>query len=1241
LRLLAKPSNRLVLGTIAVALCLLGLAAAASADFIIEDFEQPQQPWRFSSYSAEDNEPDDWNYSQAYVFHGEYSLRVAGDTWKRYDISDRTIMIEADTVWQVAIRTPSIANQQIFGIVVNGHPLLYVIEGTDPPQEVTEWISTYEGWKNTGVYQEFRLPVGRDYAGRYGDAFPALVDALVFINDRNLAQGQIYYDFIKDVTDSQPVPPVIDPGDDRSLEAGQIGNFTMMISDPDSLGHYCEWDFGDGVIATGQTAQHAYVNPGLYTVLACATDESNQRDCGIFRVTVGEPSEPVATLLFAGDVMFGRRYEDPDENGIPGDNDGALILPGDGGYGATMIAAPTRRAWADHRIVNLETPLTDQGTVHPTKTYTFRSRPDAVAGLCENGVSLVSLANNHVGDYGRLGMVETIDVIDDPTAYSVYARDERIARTGGGLDLQEAQQSASLAVSGLRFSFGGLCSINGKSANQQPFFDAGYEKDGMNEMNPWNLEWTMLEMTELGDLAVPLLHGGSEYSEEPTAFLQSYAEAAIDHGAAFVICHHPHVVHGVSIYNGVPIVYSLGNFIFDQQRRDTMFSGAVYAQADRAGIWQMSFIPAYIENYVPKFITGVTGLAQIYDMAWRSRNMGAGVLPVLGRGVVLLDPSVLQIQISTNQASVPLTVESPLNRGVSPVIVVPGGQQLASIDSLTAYPAGITMALGHDILMFGSFEDDDIDDDDYEGIGWALDGPPAETISTSGAHSGNACLKLYRSSGFGAAEVTTSERVRLRPGGLYAVTGYIQADNARNGAVNITFQLYPYTWTDPGDYTVRLFGPSSGSFSWTPFKKFFRAPTDREFATLTFYVERAFSGASTLEFDDVALIEFDEFQPPTLPMPLQIPNGYRFLAFTANSSHSTLAVNYSTAIVSAEDRDDDGLYDFLEDVNGNGQLDPGETSPLVSDTDGDMLSDAEEFAFGADKMITSGWLIDSDGDRFTDGQEYQAGTNPTDPEDFPPWPTPTNTPTRTPVPTRTPTATLSPTGTATRTATPTATPTVGPGTPTPTAPSTQTPTATATATVTSTPGPGTPTATRTRTPTLTATVTPTWTFPSVTPTKTPTPDPSGSPTATPTATPSPGPGTPSATPTATVTPEPCLPGVGLEMPAREFHPGDECWLKAELCIGSWGIADVELFIVLDIGTGDYWFWPRWLHYPSDIDSQRFEATPGWRVIVAIPPFTWPDGVGEYSGISFTAAVLNPSLTTVLGRMDTWTFSYGL
>jgi len=86
---------------------------------------------------------------------------------------------------------------------------------------------------------------------------------------------------------------------------------------------------------------------------------------------------------------------------------------------------------------------------------------------------------------------------------------------------------------------------------------------------------------------------------------------------------------------------------------------------------------------------------------------------------------------------------------------------------------------------------------------------------------------------------------------------------------------------------------------------------------------------------------------------------------------------------------------------------------------------------------------------------------------------------------------------------------------------------------------------------------------------------------------------------------------------------------------------VELFIVLDIGTGDYWFWPRWLHYPSDIDSQRFEATPGWRVIVAIPPFTWPDGVGEYSGISFTAAVLNPSLTTVLGRMDTWTFSYGL
>ena len=242
-------------------------------------------------------------------------------------------------------------------------------------------------------------------------------------------------------------------------------------------------------------------------------------------------------------------------------------------------------------------------------------------------------------------------------------------------------------------------------------------------------------------------------------------------------------------------------------------------------------------------------------------------------------------------------------------------------------------------------------------------------------------------------------------------------------------------------------------------------------------------------------------------------------------------------------------------------------------------------------------------------------------------PTPTSTP---PTGTTTPTSTP-PTGTTT----PTSTPPTGTTTPTSTPPTgTTTPTATP-PTATTTPPPTPPTNTPvppTQTPPPpTNTPVPATNTP-VPPTNTPVP-PTNTPTPTPTYTPTEVP--------PTVTPTPCPLGVQLEMPSHYYEPGDICWLKAYICNPGPDTPYVNFFVVLDIGTGDYWFYPGWVHYPPDIDFEPIpELAIGSTEKEIIPEFNWPYNVGSYSGIRFIGAITDQNITRILGEYSTWEFGYG-
>jgi len=327
------------------------------ADQIIENFEPPNDSWRLTSYPGQDLQPDYWRFDSTQGAAGtSNSFYMYGNTWKIYDISDKNITISDKSVWEVYAKIPSTATVTAFGLTDGVHEVIYSLEAFETPYFNDSWILTYTGWKYTSAsFQRFKLPVGRDFDDRYGPLFNHQITGIILINDEDTSNGTVYFDQIKDITDSEPHAPIAYIGDDLTVNVGQGINFVSEITDPDSSVFDYHWDFGDGNTNSSANPWHAFVSPGVYNVLLTVEDPTGLIGMDSLHVTVGQnPFEPVASLLFTGDVMFGRRFEDPDDT-TP------LINPGDQGSGAKYVGSFTRGFSSDLKIINLESPMTDEG----------------------------------------------------------------------------------------------------------------------------------------------------------------------------------------------------------------------------------------------------------------------------------------------------------------------------------------------------------------------------------------------------------------------------------------------------------------------------------------------------------------------------------------------------------------------------------------------------------------------------------------------------------------------------------------------------------------------------------------------------------------------------------------------------------------------------------------------------------------------------------------------------------------
>ncbi len=212
---------------------------------------------------------------------------------------------------------------------------------------------------------------------------------------------------------------------------------------------------------------------------------------------------------------------------------------------------------ADILFGNLEGPISSKGILVGS-IYSFRFSPTSTLALKKTGFDVLSLANNHMLDYQAIALQDTM----------VNLQKAGIDFVGAGNNTAEAFSLKIKEVQGTKIGF--LAFENIGPVNWR----AGADKTGMAWIGEAELssgwddfnkvkEIIMQSKSQVDILAVSL-HAGVEYQGLPDDFQKAFAKMAIDAGADLIIGHHPHVVQPLEKYKNGWIIYSLGNFVFDQ-----------------------------------------------------------------------------------------------------------------------------------------------------------------------------------------------------------------------------------------------------------------------------------------------------------------------------------------------------------------------------------------------------------------------------------------------------------------------------------------------------------------------------------------------------------------------------------------------------------------------------------------------------------------------------------------------------
>lgn len=236
-----------------------------------------------------------------------------------------------------------------------------------------------------------------------------------------------------------------------------------------------------------------------------------------------EQEEGKTQIVLTGDIMLGRNVETKSKE------------MSDFTYPFRKVADTLRVA--DIVFANLENPIIDNCPKYDSG-YKFCANPEMTQGLVFSGVDVVSLANNHTLNYGQEGLDETLDFL-----------------SGSGIIAVGVGKLERISIQDTEYGFLGFDFVS-----------------NIPTQSDYNL---VKESDEKVDVLIIGVHWGEEYKALHNNFQRTWAEDLVENGADIIVGHHPHWVQDVEVINGVPVFYSLGNFIFDQMWSEETKKGAL------------------------------------------------------------------------------------------------------------------------------------------------------------------------------------------------------------------------------------------------------------------------------------------------------------------------------------------------------------------------------------------------------------------------------------------------------------------------------------------------------------------------------------------------------------------------------------------------------------------------------------------------------------------------------------------
>ncbi|MFZ4631928.1 MAG: CapA family protein, partial [Patescibacteria group bacterium] len=272
-------------------------------------------------------------------------------------------------------------------------------------------------------------------------------------------------------------------------------------------------------------------------------------------------------LIFGGDVMLSRQVN--------------TKIVKNNNYSWPFLKIADFLKSADYTVVNLESPfsISEDYTVL-TGSFLFKANPKAIEGLIHSGVDLVSLANNHTLNQGGKGLASTFKVLSD----------QGIKYIGAGNNKEEAHQGEIVIMNNQKFGFLAYAYPDDGTV-------AGENSPGIANMNLEEMRSDIKRLKEQSAVVIVMMHAGTEYTRKPNQQQIVFARGAIDAGAEAVIGHHPHWAQTFELYKDKPIIYSLGNLIFDQMWSQETRLGSLVKMTWQDGWEKIELSPIKIYDY--------------------------------------------------------------------------------------------------------------------------------------------------------------------------------------------------------------------------------------------------------------------------------------------------------------------------------------------------------------------------------------------------------------------------------------------------------------------------------------------------------------------------------------------------------------------------------------------------------------------------------------------------------------------